>query len=102
MIVAGCVLLVTIILVVGPLTTGGGDHPIDNTDPRALTPALEVTPAQKALDPLVEQVHEGMPSESPFTLRKTTRSYGPRIPLPPPPPLDLPPPPLMPLAEARP
>jgi hypothetical protein len=40
-----------------------------------------------------------MPVDSPFTLHKTNKVSGPRIGLPPPPPLDLPFPPLLPLVE---
>lgn len=101
LIAAGVISLIAMALAVGPLTTGPGDHPIVNTDPRVVTPALQVVPATVALDPVVVQDHDGMPTENPFTLRKSGRTYGPRIPLPPPPPLDLPPPPLLPLAEVR-
>ena len=43
-----------------------------------------------------------MPEDNPFTLRRSGVVRGPRIGLPPPPPLDLPQPPLLPLVEDTP
>lgn len=97
--VAGAILLVALVITVGPLMTGAGSYPIERTDPKVATPAAAVVPATTATEPLVAGI-DRMPVDSPFTLRKTGITRGPRIGLPPPPPLDLPVPPLLPLPIA--
>jgi hypothetical protein len=101
LVVAGLISLIAIAVTVGPLTTGGGDYPIVNTDPKVSGPVPEVVPASVALTHLVEGA-DRMPVDSPFTLRKSGVIRGPRIGLPPPPPLDLPEPPMLPLVEVSP
>ncbi len=97
--VAGAIVLVALAITFGPLVTGPGDFPITTTDPKVATPAAPIYPATSALDPLVAGA-ERMPTDNPFTLRKTGKTRGPRIGLPPPPPLDLPLPPILPLPVA--
>ncbi len=94
--VAGGIVLVALAITVGPLVTGPGDFPITTTDPKVATPAAPIYPATAALDPLVDGV-DRMPTDNPFTLRKTGKTHGLRISVPPPPPLDLPLPPILPL-----
>lgn len=99
LLVAGAIVLVALAITLGPLMTGSGSYPIERTDPKVATPAAGVIPASAATDPLVGST-DRMPVDSPFTLRKTGVTRGPRIGLPPPPPLDLPVPPLLPLPIA--
>lgn len=96
LVVAGAILLIALVITVGPLLSGAGSYPVERTDPKVATPAAAVVPATVATDPLVAGI-DRMPVDSPFTLRKTGVTRGPRIGMPPPPPLDLPVPPLLPL-----
>lgn len=96
---AGAIAVLVIAVTVSPITSSGGDFPVTNTDPRIAKPMADVVPAERALAPMAGSVTD-MPTESPFTLRKTGSVRGPRIGLPPPPPLDVPSPPLLPMVEA--
>ncbi len=96
LLVAGVIVLIALLVTVGPLLGGAGSYPIERTDPKVATPPAAIVPATVAIDPLVAGI-ERMPVDSPFTLRKTGITRGPRIGMPPPPPLDLPVPPLLPM-----
>ncbi len=96
--VAAAIALCSLFIAFDPLVTGPGSHDLTVTELKIAPTSADkaVMPAARALDPLVADFSDG-PQSNPFTLRKTTVAKGPRIPFPPPPPLEPPTPAVLPL-----
>lgn len=101
LIAAAVIVLIAIGVGLPALIAGGGSHPITGTVARVAAPTPTLVPAAAAVDPLVASFAR-LGEDNPFTLRKTGFRKGPRVNLPPPPPLEPPAPPLLPLPEAAP
>lgn len=100
LIAAAVIVLIALGISVSPLLSGSGDYRVLVTTPRVATGTAAVMPAAVAMDPVVTPFAE-LPEGNPFTLRKTGKVRGPRIGMPPPPPLTPPTPPVLPLTEER-
>jgi len=81
-----------------PLFSGAGDYQVLVTNPRVSGQSGTLLPAGAATDAVVPP-YARLPDGNPFTLRKHSVVRGPRIGLPPPPPLTPPSPPVLPLPE---
>lgn len=101
LIAAAAIVVIAVAISLPALFAGGGSYPIAGTVSKVVTPMPELLPATAAVEPLV-QAFERPSDDNPFNLRKTKARGGPRITLPPPPPLSVPTPPLMPILEAAP
>jgi hypothetical protein len=100
LIAAGIILLVAILISLAPLLQGSGDYQVLVTNPRVADRGADLLPASAATDAVVAP-YVRLPDGNPFTLRKTGTVRGPRISLPPPPPLTPPSPPVLPLPELQ-
>ena len=101
LIAAALIVLLAAAISLPALLAGGGSYPIGGTVAKVASPVPTLVPSAIAVEPLVGTFER--PSEdNPFNLRKTKTRGGPRITLPPPPPLTLPAPPLMPIQGATP
>jgi hypothetical protein len=100
LIAAGAIVVVALAVCLPPLFSGGGDYPVLVTNPRVAGQGGAVLPASLATDPVVPPFAR-LPDGNPFTLRKNGVVRGPRIGVPPPPPLTPPSPPVLPLPEVR-
>lgn len=101
LIAAAAIAVIAIAICLPGLFAGAGSYPITTTEPKVAVPAPALLPATGAFAPLVE-AFERPADGNPFTLRTASVRRGPRINLPPPPPLDVPAPPLLPIPEATP
>ena len=101
LIAAVVIVLIALGVSMPALLSGSGSHPITGTIPRVVAPVPALVPASTAVDPLVGSF-DRVSEDNPFTLRKGATRKGPRITLPPPPPLEPPAPPLLPIPEALP
>lgn len=101
LIAAGAILVIAIAICLPGLLAGSGSYPITGTEPKVAVPAPALMPATAAVAPLVA-AFERPGDGNPFTLRTTSLRKGPRINLPPPPPLDVPAPPLLPIPGGTP
>ena len=101
LIAAAAIAVIATAICLPGLFAGAGSYPITGTEPKVAVPAPALLPAASAFAPLVE-AFERPGDGNPFTLRTTSLRKGPRINLPPPPPLDVPAPPLLPIPEATP
>jgi len=98
LIAAAAIVVIAAAICVPALFASGGSYPITGTVAKVATPEHPVLPAAAAVDALVPAFERGG-EDNPFTLRKTRGRGGPRITLPPPPPLTVPAPPLLPIPE---
>lgn len=99
-ITAGVILVVALAVSWSPLTSGSGDYRVLVVKPRVTTQSGTLLPAATATAPVVPPFAQ-LPEGNPFTLRKHGVVRGPRIGLPPPPPLTSPSPPVLPLPELQ-
>ncbi len=101
LIAAAAIVVVAAAICLPALFSGGGSYAIAGTVPKVASPAPTLLPAAVAVEALAV-AFERPGEDNPFTLRKTSVRRGPRITLPPPPPLDVPAPPLLPIPETSP
>ncbi len=101
LIAAALIVVIAVAISLPALFSGGGSHQITGTVAKVVTPVPTLLPVTAAVQPLVPGF-ERLSDDNPFNLRKTKTRGGPRITMPPPPPLTLPAPPLMPILEATP
>jgi hypothetical protein len=98
LIAAAVIVLAALVICSSPLLSGAGDYRVLVTTPRVISQGGSLLPASVATDavmPAFSRPADG----NPFTLRKSVVARGPRIGLPPPPPLTPPTPPVLPLPE---
>ena len=100
LIAAGSIIVVALGVCWSSLFSGAGDYQVLVTNPRVTGQSGSMLPAGAATDAMVPPFAH-LPDGNPFTLRKHSVVRGPRIGLPPPPPLAPPSPPVLPLPEIQ-